>query len=90
MHYSTLLGLILAPFAVLAAPANSLDTRQAAIGSINTKFVAHGKKYFAAATDQNRLTAGSNAAIISADFGGVTPENSMKWDATERKYLHCS
>ena len=51
--------------------------------SVNTAFVARGKKYFGTATDQGRLTSGS-APIVQADFGQVTPENSMKWDATER------
>jgi endo-1,4-beta-xylanase len=51
--------------------------------SINQLFVAKGKRYFGVATDQGRLTTGSNAAIIQADFGQVTPENSMKWDTTE-------
>ncbi|KAF2791806.1 glycoside hydrolase family 10 protein [Melanomma pulvis-pyrius CBS 109.77] len=59
-----------------------LFSRQAA-ESINAKMIAKGKKYFGTATDQNRLTVGSNAAIIKANFGQVTPENSMKWESTE-------
>lgn len=43
--------------------------------SLNDKFVAKGKKYFGTCTDQGRLNAGSNAAIIKANFGQVTPEN---------------
>ena len=52
--------------------------------SINRLFVAKGKKYFGVATDENRLSTGRNAEIIKNDFGQVTPENSMKWDATEK------
>jgi endo-1,4-beta-xylanase len=70
--------LFLAPLAVSAAPA--LDTRQAA-QSVDKLFKAKGKHYFGTCADQNRLTAGKNAAIIEANFGQVTPENSMKWQS---------
>ena len=66
------------PF-VLAIPQNSFR----APASIDAKFKARGKKYFGVCTDKPKLTAGNNAAIIIADFGQVTPENSMKWDSTE-------
>ncbi|KAL1878657.1 Endo-1,4-beta-xylanase 2 [Diaporthe australafricana] len=78
---STLLYL-LAPLLALAAPAAELDERQAAT-SIDALFKAKGKLYFGVATDQNRLSTGKSAAVIQQNFGQVTPENSMKWDATE-------
>lgn len=70
--------LFLAPLAVSAAPA--LDTRQAA-ESVDKLFKAKGKHYFGTCADQGRLTTGKNAAIIEANFGQVTPENSMKWQS---------
>ncbi|KAL1841523.1 hypothetical protein VTJ49DRAFT_6952 [Mycothermus thermophilus] len=71
------LALLLAP---LAAAAPAVETRQAA-QSIDALFKAKGKEFFGTCTDQRLLQSGRNAAIIEANFGQVTPENSMKWES---------
>ena len=68
--------------APLAEPEAFLDERQAA-QSIHAAMVAKGRKYFGTCTDPGRLNSGSNAAIIKANFGQITPENRLVV-ATER------
>ncbi|GAB7354973.1 hypothetical protein MBLNU459_g5587t1 [Dothideomycetes sp. NU459] len=69
--------------AASAAAATATATSTQPADSINKLFQAKGKKYFGVATDENRLTVSANVPIIRDSFGSVTPENSMKWDATE-------
>lgn len=79
VHLKSLAGILLYTSLCIASS-------QQAPASINTAFVAKGKKYFGTCADQGTLSDGTNSGIIKADFGQLTPENSMKWDATEREY----
>jgi len=79
--------LLIAPVLALAAP-SELAERQAA-DSINTLIQAKGKKYYGSCADQGRLSSGKSAAVIQADFGQVTPENSMKvWNELSARRQH--
>ncbi|KAF2100564.1 structural studies On the mobility in the active site of the Thermoascus Aurantiacus xylanase I [Rhizodiscina lignyota] len=51
--------------------------------SIDAAFKKLGKKYIGVATDQDTFGKEVVANIIESDFGQISPENSMKWDATE-------
>jgi len=55
----------------------------AATGGLDGYMKAKGKKYFGTCADSNLINNPQNAAILKSDFGCFTPENSMKWDATE-------
>lgn len=71
----SILSLLCTSALISAAPfAEPLDERQAA-QSINDAMIAKGRKYFGTCTDPGRLGTGSNAAIIKANFGAITPEN---------------
>ncbi|KAF9052799.1 glycoside hydrolase family 10 and carbohydrate-binding module family 1 protein [Panaeolus papilionaceus] len=66
------------------SPAPTTTTSPGGGGSgLNGKWVGHGKKFWGTCADSGTLNIAANAAIIKSDFGQVTPENSMKWDATE-------
>ncbi|KAG7445409.1 glycoside hydrolase family 10 protein [Guyanagaster necrorhizus] len=55
--------------------ASAAATSSTALSGLNTKFTAKGKLFWASFS--------ANEAILESEFGAVTPENSMKWDATE-------
>ncbi|TKX27579.1 endo-1,4-beta-xylanase C [Elsinoe australis] len=79
MHLPTLLISIFVAGS-LAAP-TQLEARQST--SLDAKFKAKGKKYWGSIGDGQLLTNANNVALLKSQFGQLTPENSMKWDATE-------
>ncbi|CAE6471199.1 unnamed protein product [Rhizoctonia solani] len=52
-------------------------------GGLDARIKAKGKKYFGTCADSALLNNAQNAAIIKAEFGQLTPENSAKWDSIE-------
>jgi len=73
-----------APVASGSAPAGTAGKSTGdASSSVNTAFTAKGKLYFGNIASEGTLGQGQTKDILDADFGQVTPENAMKWDATE-------
>ncbi|KAH9860470.1 hypothetical protein J1614_011801 [Plenodomus biglobosus] len=65
---------------ISAAPSNALEARQA--NTLNAAIVARGRSYIGTSlTIRNDNT--EQNLIKGAEFGSITPENAMKWDATE-------
>lgn len=54
---------------------------------LNNKFKAKGKLYFGTEIDHYHLNNNPLINIVKSDFGQVTNENSLKWDAIERMHL---
>ncbi|KAI5923518.1 endo-1,4-beta-xylanase F1 [Camillea tinctor] len=71
--------------AALALPAttNEQASRRQATPSINQLYQAKGKLYYGNIGDSGTLAKAQNAAILKANFGQLTPENSMKWESIE-------
>ncbi|KAJ4301242.1 hypothetical protein N0V90_003333 [Kalmusia sp. IMI 367209] len=65
--------------------ARLIIARPRAADGLNTRAVAAGKLYFGSATDNPELSDATYLAGLSntADFGQITPGNSMKWDTIE-------
>jgi len=82
---ASVLALVLSPLAAMAAPAANANEPRQATQSIDKLIKAKGKLYYGSCTDQGRLTSGKNAAILEANFGQVTPENSMKWESLQNR-----
>lgn len=55
---------------------------------LDGKFKAKGKLYFGTEIDHYHLNNNPLMTIVKREFGQVTAENSMKWDAIERKSCH--
>ncbi|KAK7960652.1 endoglucanase type F [Apiospora saccharicola] len=72
---------LLCPAGILAAPV--VEGRAVPSQSINSLFKAKGKLYYGNIADPGTLGNSQTTAILKAEFGQLTPENSMKWDATE-------
>ena len=87
----TTIALLLAALGVASSPVEYVPTltrdekaltkqRPRAADGLNTRAVAAGKLYFGSATDNGELSDSAYVAGLSntADFGQITPGNSMK------------
>ncbi|KDQ10110.1 glycoside hydrolase family 10 protein [Botryobasidium botryosum FD-172 SS1] len=62
--------------AITVAPPTTTD-------GLHAHMVAKGKEYFGAYLDTVPVGSAQCADVVQAEFGELTPRNSVKWDATE-------
>ena len=72
------------PAPTTAVPTTAVPAPTGSAKGLDALFKAKGKKYFGTCSDSALLGVSQNDAIIKSDFGQLTPENSMKWDALQR------
>lgn len=86
-NFALLSTLLVAASAVSASVIPSSESHETlekrAPTTLNAAIRADGKKYFGTSTDAYNFGISQVSTIIKAEMGCVTPENSMKWDATE-------
>jgi endo-1,4-beta-xylanase len=80
MHFTSLTTALALASSALSTPTYGLSPRQAS--TLNAAIVARGRSYIGTSLTIRSDNTEQNL-IKSAEFGSVTPENSMKWDATE-------
>ncbi|KAI9068898.1 glycoside hydrolase family 10 protein [Trametes sanguinea] len=87
-YYSQCLPSSSAPPPPTSSPSNPTSptgpSSPAATG-LDKAFKRKGKIFWGTASDSNRFSNPTNSAVTIREFGGVTPENSMKWDAVTNR-----
>jgi endo-1,4-beta-xylanase len=80
MHFTSLTTALALASSALSTPTYGLSPRQAS--TLNAAMVARGRSYIGTSLTIRSDNTEQNL-IKSAEFGSITPENAMKWDATE-------
>ncbi|KAK3696131.1 Endo-1,4-beta-xylanase F3 [Vermiconidia calcicola] len=62
---------------------STVESTGSSSDSIDAAFTAKGKIYFGNTGDEGTLAQGQTQEILNANFGQITPENSMKWATIE-------